>query len=93
MIKKIGLRQMISGEFTSGLSSAADLTSNSPEVNEGQQEMHLSPELAADFELGLESEIGDSCGCGCGHSCSGSSLESVAGSCSGCHHQGSQKWI
>jgi hypothetical protein len=88
MVDKVGLRHRIASEFTSGMSAADDLTSISPEANAGQQEMHLSPELAADFELGLESEIGDSCGCGCGHSCTGSSSESVGDSCSGCHHHG-----
>lgn len=86
MVEKIGLRHRIAGEFTSGLSVADDLTSVLSEVNQGQQDMHISPELAADFELGLESEIGGSCGCG--HSCSGDSLASSADSCSGCHHHG-----
>ncbi len=86
MSKKIGLQHRIAGEFTSGLSAVDDLTSVLPEVNSGQQDMHISPELAADFEHGLESEIGDSCGCGCGHSCSGSGLENAVDSCSGCHN-------
>ena len=86
MVDKVGLRHRIAGEFTSGLGAVDDLTSVLSEVNAGQPEMHISPELAADFEHGLESEIGDSCGCGCGHSCSGSSLENAADSCSGCHN-------
>jgi len=86
MVDKVGLRHRIAGEFTSGLSAVDDLSSISPEDNEGPQEMCLSPGLAADFEHGLESEIGDSCGCGCGHSCSGSSLKNAADSCSGCHN-------
>ena len=88
MIEKIGLRQRIVGEFTSGLSAAGDLSAHLPEIDDNQPEMRISPGLAADFEHGLESEIGDSCGCGCGHSRSGSSQDGLLDSCSGCHSHG-----
>jgi len=85
MEKKINLQRRIVEDFVSGVSAVDDSASVLPEDNAGQPDMHISPELAADFEHGLESEIGDSCGCGCGNSCSGGSLENAAGSCSGCH--------
>jgi len=88
MVELSGLRHFIAMEFSEGLSAKDNLREVGLEGLEEESEMIISPELAADFEVGLESEIGASCGCGCGHSCSGTPLESPADGCSGCHHHG-----
>lgn len=87
MVEKTGLRQKIGMEFVAGMSADAALIVVS-EAGDEVLDMELSPEVAADFEAGLESEAGDDCGCGCGHSCSGTGHEIESSGCNGCHNHG-----
>jgi hypothetical protein len=79
------LHNEIISEFVSGLSQNDHFSCQSADSHENL-ESNLSPELAADFENGLESEIADLCGCGCGQSCSGGSGAGLKSACGGCHH-------
>ncbi len=88
MVENISIRHWLVGEFTSGLSAGGEMSGHLPVVDDEPPEMRISPDLAADFELGLESEIGSSRGCGCGCSCSGKGGDCPADSGSGCHHHG-----
>jgi hypothetical protein len=87
MTEDQSLRNKITSEFVAGLPRNDSVSIPSADVNENA-EMDLFPELAADFEHGLESETADLCGCGCGQSCSGNSGVSLTTDCQGCHHHG-----
>ena len=79
------LRNKIIYEFVAGLPQDDHVQYQAAGGHENL-ESNLSPELAADFENGLESEIADLCGCGCGQSCSGGSGAGLMAECGGCHH-------
>ena len=83
MSEDLGLRSKIGLEFVAGLTADSSVYVG-PDAEDDALEMTVSPELAADFELGLEGELALSCGCGCGHSDNSEAGSNSA--CQGCHH-------
>ncbi|MCK5682448.1 hypothetical protein KAI46_16725 [bacterium] len=81
---ELNLDNRIVAEFVAGL-TLDNSTSISTITEDDNLEVELAPEVAAAFEVGLESQISLSCGCGCDNGDNSCSSGAEPG-CRGCHH-------